>query len=406
MDQKVQEEESRDGALGGVRVLDLSEDMAGSFCARLLADYGADVVKVEPPSGAELRRMGPFHHDDPHPEKSLVFLVLNLNKRGITLNVEAEGGRRLLRELARDADAVVESHRPGYLTSHGLGYEDLKQDNSRLVMASITPFGQNGPYSQFEGEEIVSYAMGAIMSISGTRDREPLKHGGSQAQYQAGLTAAGAISVALFSQAMTGEGTHLDISTAECVSSTMIANQSQYSFAGTVQTRRDPTGTLFGNPMPCDDGWVISQPGGRATWDDIADLYGRPELHEQRFSDRAQRGDYGEELDSILLDAIKGRSKWELFKSASEARILFGLVQTPKELAECPQLEARGFYRQTDHPVTGKVRVPAALMNFSLTPYQLRRPAPLLGQHNREVFCGDLGRTEIEVTRMRQLGII
>ena len=394
------------GVLEGVKVLDLSQDIAGSFCARLLADYGAEVIKLEPPGGATLRSMGPFYKDDPHPEKSLFFFILNLNKLGVTLNIETDDGKRIFRELARDADVVVESYKPGYLAALGLGYERLEELNPRLVTTSITPFGQVGPYSQYEGEEIVSYAMGAIMSISGTRDREPLKHGGFQAQYEGGLSGAAATSMALFLQERTGEGQHLDISITECVSSTMIANQTLYSFIGGIQTRRVPEGSLFGHPMPCKDGWVISQPGGGASWADMARFYDKPEMLEPRFSSQAQRAEYGGDLDDIILDAIKDRGKWELFKVASEMRILFGLVQTPEELARCPQLEARGFYREVDHPVMGRLKVPAVLFNLSLTPYQQTRSAPLLGQHNVEVYCGRLGYSLEDLVRMRQLDII
>ena len=148
------------GPLDGVKVLDLSEDIAGSFCARLLADYGAEVLKLEPPAGAALRRMPPFFGDDPHPEKSLFFLAMNLNKKSATINLKTAAGRELFRELIPHVDVVVESHRPGYLADLGLGYEALEAINPGLVMTSITPFGQTGPYSQYAGEEIVSYSMG------------------------------------------------------------------------------------------------------------------------------------------------------------------------------------------------------------------------------------------------------
>ena len=394
------------GVLAGVRVLDLSQDMAGSFCARLLGDYGAEVVKVEPPRGAALRYMGPFYKDDPHAEKSLFFFILNLNKMGVTLNIESKGGQRVFRELARDADVIVESFKPGYLAGLDLDYDALEKLNPRLILTSITPFGQVGPYSQFEGEEIVSYAMGAIMSVSGTRDREPLKHGGFQAHYQAGLNGAASTSIALFLQDASGEGQHLDISITECVSSTMISNQSAYGFAGAIQTRRNPVGTLFGNPMPCADGWVISQTGGGAGWSDIVRFYDRPELMDPRFAVQAQRAEYGEELDQVLVEAIKERGKKDLFDKASEARLLLGMVQTPEELAKCPQLEARAFYHEVDHPVMGRLKVPAKLFNFSLTPYQLRRPAPLLGQHNVDIYCDRLGYSKQDLVRMRQVDII
>ena len=394
------------GALAGVKVLDLSEDIAGSFCARLLADYGADVLKLEPPGGAALRRMGPFHHDDPHPDHSLFFLVLNLNKQGATLNLETATGQAILKRLIPQVDVIVESWRPGYLASLGLGYADLRQLNPALTLTSITPFGQTGPYSQYRGEEIVNYAMGMIMSISGVQGREPLKHGGFQAQYEGGLFAAAATSIALFGSEFTGQGEHVDVSITECVASTMMATQTMYPFMGGTQVRRRPAGSMFGHPMPCQDGWIIVQTGGGASWEDLAEFFQCPEMLEERFADRGQRAENGEELDRIVIDSIKERGKWELFPKAAEYRMLFGLVQTPSELAHCPQLESRNFYREIDHPVMGRVRVPAELFKLSETPYQLRQPAPTLGQHNHELYVDALGYDHEEYARLRQLGVI
>ena len=394
------------GVLEGVKVLDLSEDIAGSFCGRLLADYGADVLKLEPPGGAALRRMGPFFGDDPHPEKSLFFLVMNLNKKGATLNLETVTGRDILKALVPQVDVVIETWRPGYLPSIGLGYEVLEQLNPELVMTSITPFGQTGPYSQYQGEEIVNYAMGMIMSISGVQGREPLKHGGFQAQYEGGLNGAAVTSIVLFGRENTGQGQHIDVSITECVASTMMATQTMYSFMGGTQARRRPSGGMFGQTMPCADGWIIVQAGGGASWEDIAGFFEAPELLETRFSDPSQRPLHGEELDRIIIDAIKDQSKWDLFHKAAQARILFGVVQSPSELAECPQLEARDFYREVEHPVIGKIKVPAVLFNLSLTPYALRSAAPTLGQHNREIYMDGLGYTRQEMSRLRQLNVI
>ena len=394
------------GLLDGVKVLDLSEDIAGSFCARILADYGADVLKLEPPGGAALRRMGPFFGDDPHPEKSLFFLVMNLNKKGATLNLETDTGQAILKELAQRVDVIIETYRPGYLSGLGLGYEKLAQQNPALVLTSITPFGLDGPYSQFEGEEIVSYAMGMIMSISGDQGREPLKHGGFQAQYQGGLNAAAVTAVALFALENTGEGQHIDVSITECVASTMLATQSLYSFTGGTQARRRATGSMFGHPMPCSDGWIIVQTGGGATWEDIAGFFEAPEMLDSRFSDQAKRAQHGEALDPIVLDAIRDRRKVDLFTQAAQTRMLFGLVQTPAELAECPQLESREFYREIDHPVIGKVKVPAVLFNLSLTPYASCAPAPTVGQHNGEIYLDGLGYSRQEMCRLRETNVI
>ncbi len=394
------------GPLDGVKVLDLSEDIAGSFCARLLADYGADVLKLEPVGGSALRRAPPFFGDDPHPEKSLFFLLLNLNKKSANLNLENAAGRDLLKQLVPHVDVVVESFRPGYLDGLRVGYDGLAPLNPSLIMTSITPFGQTGPYSGYKGEEIVSYAMGMIMSISGSQDREPLKHGGFQAQYEGGLNGAAATAMALFMADNAGEGQHIDVSVTECVASTMMATQTMYPFMGGTQPRRRPTGSNFGHPMPCEDGWIIVQTGGGATWETIADFFGSAELHEPRFSETAQRNQNGAELDRIVLDSIKDRGKWDLFTEAAQARMLFGLVQTPSELADCPQLEARDFYREIDHPVIGKIKVPAVLFNLSLTPYRYIAPAPTLGQHNHEIYVDGLGYTRQELVRLRQTGAI
>ena len=394
------------GALNGIKVLDLAEDVAGSFCARLLADYGADVLKLEPPGGSALRRLGPFFHDDPHWEKSLFFLVMNLNKKGATLNLEDAAGRKIFKDLVSHVDVVVESHRPGWLESLGLGYPQLEEINPGLVMTSITPFGQDGPYSGFKAEEVVNYAMGMIMSISGLQGREPLKHGGFQAQYEGGLNGAAATSMAIFMKETTGLGQHIDLSVTECVASSMMAVQTTYPFMGGVQARRRASGGQFTHPMACSDGWIIVQPGGGASWEDIAEFFETPELLEPRFAQAAQRSLNGEELDRIVLDAIKDRGKWELFPKAAEARMLFGLVQTPSELAHCPQLESRDFYREVDHPVMGKLRVPSVLFNFGLTPYQMQMASPTLGRHNREIYLDGLGYSQQDLDCLRQQNVI
>ncbi|MBI4310137.1 MAG: CoA transferase [Chloroflexi bacterium] len=395
------------GAMDDIRVLDISQGIAGPFCAKILADFGADVIKVEPPGGETGRTMGPFFHDDPHPEKSLFFLLLNLNKRGATLNLETKSGQNIFKELVRESDVVVESFKPGYLASLGLDYESLEKINPRVVMTSITYFGQYGPYSQFKGEEILAYAMSGIMSISGTSDREPLKHGGFQANYEGGLNGALSTAFTLLLRDMTGEGQHVDVSLQEVVNSTLVTNQPFYSWTGAVQGRRRPAGTLFGNVMPCKDGYFISQAGGGATWDDIVKFYGPEVLKEERFANNEQRVVNGEEFDRIIIEAVKDREMHEMFKTASEQyRMLFGIVQTPKDLANCPQLESRNFYQEVDHPVIGKIRVPFRLFNMSETPSQYKMPAPLLGQHNEEVYTKLLRYTKDDLVKLRELNVI
>lgn len=379
-------------ALDDLRVLDISQGIAGPLCARLLGDFGADVIKIEPPGGDYGRRMPPFFKDDPDPEKSLFFLLTNLNKRGMVLDLERPEGAALFRELTRTADVIVESFQPGYLASLGLDHATLEAENPGLVMTSITPFGQTGPYSHYKGCEIVTYATSGIMAISGTSNREPLKHGGFPGHYESAMNGVLATNVALLTRDMTGIGQHVDVSMQEVVASSLVINQPNYSFTGGVQGRRRSEGSSFGHVTQCKDGYFVAQEGGSATWNDIANFFGREELKEERFANPAQRMLHGRELDEIITDAVKDRSMAEMFRTASEQfRMLFGIVQTPEDLANCPQLAVRDYYQEVDHPVIGKIRVPFRFFNLSSGPATYRRPAPLLGQHNAELLA-ELGR--------------
>jgi crotonobetainyl-CoA:carnitine CoA-transferase CaiB-like acyl-CoA transferase len=393
--------------LDDLLVLDLSHGIAGPLCARLLGDYGADVIKLEPPGGECGRHMPPFFRDDPHPEKSLFFLLANLNKRGATLDLAQPEGVEILRQLARIADVIVESFDPGYLASLGLDHATLEQDNPGLVMTSITPFGQTGPYRHYKGNEIVAYATSGIMAISGTADREPLKHGGFPAQYEAGMNGMLATNVALLARDLSGVGQHVDLSIQEVVASSLVINQPYYSFAGGVQGRRRAEGSSFGNVTPCKDGYFVAQEGGGITWDGIADFFGREELKDQRFANPAQRLSNGHEMDAIILDATKDRTMSEMFKTASEQyKMLLGIVQTPADLAACPQLEARRFYEEVEHPVIGRIRVPFRLWNMSASPATCRRSAPTLGQHNAEVYSTLLGCTDADIATLQERGVV
>ncbi len=394
-------------ALDDVRVLDLSQGIAGPLAARLIGDFGADVIKVEPLNGECGRRTPPFFQDDPDPEKSLFYLLLNLNKRGITLNLDSEEGAAILRRLAREADVIVESFSPGHLAARGLDYASLAQENSALVMTSITPFGKTGPYSHYESDEIVAYATGGMMAISGTADREPLKHGGFPGHYEAGMNGLLGTLVALVTRDMTGAGQQVDISIQDVIASTLVLNQPFYSYAGGVQGRRHEEGSSFGHVMPCKDGYFVAQTGAGVTWDGIADFFGKPELKDHRFADPVERVHNGPELDAIIRDATKDRTMAEMFKTASEQyRMLFGIVQTPQDLANCEQLAARGYFEEVEHPVIGRIRVPFRMWNMSAGGASCRRPAPLLGQHNAEIYAATLGCDAAALAALHARGVI
>lgn len=274
-------------------------------------------------------------------------------------------------------------------------------------MTSITTFGQTGPYAHFKGEEIVAYAMSSIMSISGTVDREPLKHGGFQANYEGGLNGALATSMAMLLRDYTDEGQHIDVALREVVNSTLVVNQPFFSWTGAVQGRRRPEGTMFGNVMPCKDGYFISQGGGGASWEDIAKFYGSDVLLEERFANNELRVVNGVDFDNLIVDLVKERGMHEMFRTASEEyRMLMGIVQTPEDLANCPQLESRNFFQEVDHPVIGRIKVPFRLFNMSETPVEYRMPAPLLGQHNEEVYSTMAGLSAGDLITLRETGVI
>ncbi len=394
-------------SLDDLKVLDLSQGVAGPLCAKILADFGADVVKVEPPAGDCARSMAPHFGDDPHPEKSLVFLLANLNKRGVRLNLDAAEGREMLRGLARASDIIVESFKPGYLAALGLDHAALARENPGLIMVSITPFGQTGPYSAYESEEIVTYALSGIMSISGTADREPLKHGGMQSQYEGGLNGALGALAALHARDVFGEGQHVDVSLQDVVASTLIIHQPFYSWAGAVQGRRRPGGHSYGQVQRCKDGYFIWQTGGGAEWSDITEFFGPEALKEERFSTVVGRAVHGEDLDRLVLEGTKDRTMEELFTTASEKyHMLFGIVREPEDLARCPHLEAREFFQEVDHPVIGRIKVPFRLWSMPESPAVYRRPAPLLGQHNAEVYGEMLGLDAERLERLAAGGVI
>ena len=392
--------------LDDLRVLDLSQGLAGPICAKIFADFGADVIKVEPPAGDAGRRMGPYFGEAAHLEKSLVFLLANLNKRGVRLNLDDADGRELLRRMAKSADIVVESFPPGYLAALGLDYDSLAKDNPGLIMVSITPFGQTGPYSGYESEEIVTYAASGIMSISGMADREPLKHGGMQSQYEGGLSGAFGALAALHVRDLHGEGQQVDVSLQDVIASTLIVHQPMYSWTGAVQGRRRPGGAQYGHVQRCKDGYFIWQTGGGAEWSDIVDFFGMEALKDERFATLAGRTVHGEELDRLVLEATKERTMQELFRTASEKyHMLFGVVQEPADLARCPHLEAREFFQEVDHAVIGRIKVPFRLWSMPDAPAVYRRPAPLLGEHNAEVYR-ELGLDQDRLQTLAARGVI
>ena len=396
-----------DGMLEGIRVLDLGNHVSAPFCARLLADYGAEVIKVElPDAGDPARRLGPFAGDDPHPEKSIPFLYINTQKRGITLDISSPSGWDILTLLLQRSDVLVENFPPAQAESLGLDYPSLAKVNPDLVVTSITPFGRSGPCRDFAATDIIACAMSGLMYHSGDSDREPLRNALDQSLYVAGANAAVATLVALFQRMSTGRGQQVEVSIVECLASHLVQPVPYYDYMGAIKGRRPVRGSGFEELMPARDGYVVPSVQGSQPWSTVAGVIGSEALNDERFATGAGRIEYGEDLKQLL---IQGLSEWErkpLFQASGESRLVFGMAQDAEDLYNCPHLEDRGFFTQVDHPVAGNARYPGMGPNLSGMDFEIRRPAPLLGQHNAEVFCQELGYSAEDLVNLRGLGVI
>ena len=395
-------------ALSGARVLDLTHYIAGSYCTKLLADFGADVLKVERPGqGDEARRMGPFFQDEIDTENSGLFLFLNTSKRGITLNLKTETGIGIFKELVKEVDVLVENFSPRVMPSLGLDYHSLENINPSLVMTSISNFGQTGPYRDYKATEIVNMAMSGHLSSIGERDRPPVKSAGSQAQFHAGLMGAIATLSALLSARTTGIGQHVDVSIMEAEMSMIELLVMYYPYSGEIVRR---TGSQNGyypwSVYPCSDGYVAINVH-QVHWKRFGPWIGRPELSgDPRYSLPQQRLEHMEELDLIFVPWLLERTKAELVSIGQAAGIPIAAVYDPKDILEDPSYEAREFFVEIDHPKTGKLTYPGAPFKMSETPWQVTRHAPLLGEHNEVVYCGQLGYSKEELVRLREGGVV
>ena len=396
-------------ALEGISVLDLTHHVAGPYCTKLLADFGADVIKVERPgSGDPMRHHGPFVKDDPHPEKSLPFLYLNTSKRSVTLDLKATDGRGILKELVRDSNILVENFRPTLLPSVGLDYEELSRVNPSLVMVSISNFGQSGPYRDYEASDIVEYALGGLLYIFGSNEREPLKHALDQAQYKAGTNAASGAAIALLHQQLTGRGQWVNVSIQESITSSLRATTTAFAYTGAVQWRQPKeTGEIPRGPVKTSDGYLMPISFGGVDWNESADFLNAPGLKDAKFATPESRLDHAAELDRILSDTFSHSKKFDLFYAANrERRLIYGVVQGPDEVLDNPQYDARAYFVEVDHPVAGRLPYPGAPFKMSATPWRAQSPAPALGQHNAQVYCDRLGYTRADLARLSAAEVI
>ncbi|MCI0439565.1 MAG: CoA transferase, partial [Chloroflexi bacterium] len=389
-------------ALQGVRVIELATGIAGPFCGKLLADYGAEVVKIEPPTaGDPSRQVGSFPGGTPHPEKSALFLHLNAAKKGVTLNIESLQGQEVLRRLVTESDVLLESFKPGMMDSLGLGYESLREVRPQLVMASITPFGQTGPHSRHEFTELTLFAMGGAMDREGIPEREPLRYGGEMAQYFAGACAASATVAAALKALLTGRGEWIDVSMQECMAEHphQTGRRAPFAYSGELDPRRQPHTPFSGGreafmtgTFRCKDGYASFLPLGPRMWPNFADMIGRLDLlDEPRFQTADGRAEHYKELEAIFQEWLYSHTRYEVFREAQRARFPGGPVLTASEALRDPHFLERGYFADTEHPDAGALAYTGLPFRMSDAPLTEARPAPRLGQHNDEVFGRMLG---------------
>ncbi len=393
---------------GDIVVLDLSSTIRGMHCAKMFGDYGAEVILVEPPGGSPARNIGPFAHGREHQETSLHFAHHNRNKKSITLNLQTPRGQELLRDLARNADILVEDWPVGALTALGLGYAQIYEINPRLVYCSVTGFGQTGPYAGYKTSNIVEDAMGGLMGITGPIDHPPTMTGGQQAEHATAMHAAFATAAALLYRDLHGIGQHVDVSAQECVGNVLENALEQYTYTGVVRKRagsRHPTAwpcTVF----PCKDGYIgmccTQEKDSRAAALLAEDEY---VANHPAMLDRFERRAHADEFEPRLIAGYMKYGKAELFHRGQAMGVPIAMTSDARDLANDPHLNEVGFFAEFEHPVIGKFKDIGAPVNFTATPGVMRSSAPLLGQHTSEVLSR-LGLDEAEFSRLHANGVI
>ncbi len=391
-----------DGLLPGVKVLDVGQGISGPYCAKILAQMGAEVIKVEPPEGDSARRTGPFPGDSPHPEKSGLFLATNANKQGITLDLSSSVGAAAFRKLAAGADIVIENPPPDALEGHGLGYESLKNANPGLVFTSITPFGNRGPYKDFKATDLVLYHMsghahGMLGAVKDPDSDPPIRAGGHQAELVGGMAAATATLMALYRKRMTGQGSRIDISSFEAMVTQLISGLANSAYGRPAPPRdlakveEAAIGGMvgaIGGILLCNDGYVAISPREDAQWERWLQVMGGPPwATDERYTTRDARQRNSPSLWKLLSDWSINHSKHEIARMGQEQRVPCFPVNTVQDLLSDEHLAHRGFFVEMEHPVAGVLRYPGAAYRFSNSQLPLtERPAPLLGEHNREIL--------------------
>jgi CoA:oxalate CoA-transferase len=401
-----------DGLLNKLKVVELCSFVAGPYCTKLFADFGAEVIKIEPPGvGDESRKRGPFLHDTPDPELSGLFLYLNTNKLGVTLNLDSTAGREIFKKMIADADILVEDQPPGKMEKLGLNYEVLKEINPSLIMASITPFGQYGPYRDYKSYYLTTYhASGAgyvLPAASPNADREPLRGGGYVGECDIGVSASVGILGALYWRGADGTGQYIDISKQEAEMALERVNIARYYELGKSPSRYE-INRVRDTLLRCrDSGFVMVVLHPEKQWNGLAEAMGNPEwINAEKFNTQKARESNFEKLKVRLGEEALKYDTEDFFHRVQANGTACAIVCSAEQVYKSPQTQARNFFIEVEHPAAGKLMYPGHPYILSKTPPRKHQGAPLLGQHNEEVYCHRLGYAKQDLVKLREAGAI
>lgn len=400
------------GALAGIRVVEFGQMVSAPYCAKLFSDYGADVIKVELPEGDAARSAGPFPGDVPHPEKSGLYFFHNTNKRGVTCDVAHPEGRRLFLRLLEHSDVLIENNLPQRMRAWGLDYATLAETNPELVVISITPFGQTGPYSGWNGYDLNAYHLsGASSRYCGRPGEIPLEHGTFAADYFGAVTAAAWGLAAVYGRALAGGGQQVDVSCAEAIAAAFVGGQNIGCYAQEGRfDKRTGVGMPLGAPatiLPCRDGhvWMLALEPGQ--WNGLRKVMGDPEWASlEMFQDMYSRAQNADVIYEFIREWTVQHGKMEIMEKCQAAGCPVTAVFTIAEAAAQPHLRARDYFVDMEHPQLGRLKNLGAPFKLPACPGGPERPAPLLGQHNAEVYRELLGLGAADVRRLAQRNVI
>jgi crotonobetainyl-CoA:carnitine CoA-transferase CaiB-like acyl-CoA transferase len=404
------------------RALDLTDGEA-QLCGRLLGDMGIDVIRVEKPGGDSSRNTGPFYKDSIHPEKNLWWFILNANKRGITLNLESREGQQICKKLIKNTDFIIESYPPGYMTGLGLDYAALKEINPRIIVTSMTPFGQTGPYKDYKYSELVLMALGVFMFVTGDPDRPPVKPNYPLAGIASAIHAASAMLIASYYRTKSGEGQYIDVSTQAgipwftgSVSSWWQMERREMTRTGSAMARRPDLYTRF--IWPCKDGYVLFQLFGGAVGlrsnKALAEWMAESGIKDEFFSnvnwEKLNLYQDSQELIDKLEKTIQAffmtKGKLELTEESTKRGILLGYIGEMSDLFQNPQLASRNFWKKIEHPELNRaLTYPGSFARSSAMGWGTRQRAPLIGEHNEEVY-EEIGISKEQLILLNQAGVI